>query len=208
MCCPTHPCVCERLRAEPRPELRAWLVQYFRPQEHCHCGPRGVGLGVRGWQASHTEHPTSLDFVKAALGGRRCPQQELCPAAPRGETCRASRPVRAVLKTVFAGQGFGCRRPSPAGASLPSASGEAGDQGGEQMKNGPNSGPKTEVKSSVFSCALPQFTYSENSPGRTEQGWLPNWAGGGGGEGADNKQKFQVLLLLYAKIISVILRWG
>lgn len=27
--CPTHPCVCERLRAEPRSEPRAWLVQCF-----------------------------------------------------------------------------------------------------------------------------------------------------------------------------------
>lgn len=27
-------------------------------------------------------------------------------------------------------------------------------------------------------CPLPQYTHSENDPGRTEQGWLQNWGGG------------------------------
>lgn len=72
-----------------------------------------------------------------------------------------------------------------------------------RRRNRPNSGPKREVKPSAFSSPLPQFTSPENRPGRTEQGWLPNGGGVWGGLTTESQ-----VLLLYAKIISVILRRG
>lgn len=52
------------------------------------------------------------------------------------------------------------------------------------MKDGPNSFPKTKVKPRAFSCPLPQFTYSESGPGRTEQRGVEVERG----QGADDKE--------------------
>jgi len=172
--CPTHPCVCEHLRAAPGSEPWAWLVSILRPREPCHpraTRSRGDGAWVAGLALGTAPRPLTL--LKLLGGGGGVPSR-----GPKGPALQK----RPVLKTVFAGRGFRCGRPSPAGGPLQRASREVG-RPGWGMRNGPNLGPKTEGKPGAFSCPLPQLTDPENGPGRTEQGWLPSWAGWGGGRG-------------------------
>lgn len=71
-------------------------------------------------------------------------------------------------------------------------SGEGKDEKQAKFKS-----PDRDQARCVF-CPLPQFTYSENGPGRTEQN----------GGGRHLMRKSQAFFLLCARIISDILRWG